>query len=165
MIVDNTRPTGSDVQTSNVSGGTAGRAELGDTITLTYSEPMEEISVLAGWTGSSTNVVLRLNNAGGGDNVQIWNATNAAQLPLGQVNLARTDYVTMSRTFGATGTPSTMVMSGNSVTVTLGTASGAVGTAAAASAMVWTPSATATDVAANTAATTTNATESAALRT
>lgn len=154
VIVDNTRPNGSDIQAANTSGGIAGRAELGDTMTFTYSEQMDEGSFLAGWTGASTNVVLRLNQSGAGDNVQIWNATNTTQLPLGQVNLGRTDYTTTSRTFGLTGTPSTMVMSGNSITVTLGTASGTVSTAAAPSTMVWAPSATATDAAGNAALTT-----------
>src|SRR5438874_1204300 len=60
VTVDNTAPTGTDVQTTNASGGTVGRAELGDTITLTFSEPMDPNSVLAGWGGASTNVVLRL---------------------------------------------------------------------------------------------------------
>ena len=58
-------------------------------------------------------------------------------------------------TFGATGTPSTMTMSGNSVTITLGTASSttAATTAAAAANMIWTPAGGA-DLAGNTSATT-----------
>lgn len=160
VTVDNSRPTGTDVQTTNVSGGTAGRAEPGDTMTLTFSEQMEEISVLAGWSGAATNVVVRLNNATN-DTVTIYNATNTTLLPLGTVNLGRSDYTASNRTFGATGTPSTMVMNGNQVTLTLGTASGSVTTAAAASAMTWAPATGATDVAGNTAQTTT-ATESGA---
>jgi hypothetical protein len=154
VTVDNTKPTAVDVQTANVSGGTTGRAELGDTITFTYSEDIEPISILAGWNGAATSVVLRLNNSGGGDTVTVYNATNTALLPLGTVNMSRTDYTSASRTFGLTGTPSTMSMSGATVTITLGTASGATTTAAAASAMIWTPSATATDEAGNTAAAT-----------
>lgn len=158
VIVDNSRPTGADVQTTNVSGGTAGRADPGDTITLSFSEQMEETSILAGWNGSATSVVVRLNNATN-DTVTVYNAANTTLLPLGTISLARSDYTTTNRTFGATGTSSTMVMSGNAVTLTLGTASGAVTTAAAASAMVWTPATGAIDVAGNTAQTTT-ATES-----
>jgi hypothetical protein len=151
VTVDNTKPTASAVETTNA--GITGKAELGDGIILTYSEPIEEISVLAGWDGSATNVVVRLNH-GATDSVQIWNATNTAQLPLGTINLAATDYVTTSRTFGATGTPSTMTQSGSTVNLTLGTPSGATSTAVNPSAMVWTPSASATDAAGNTAATT-----------
>jgi hypothetical protein len=162
VTVDNTKPTAADVQATNTSGGIAGRAELGDTLTLTYSEQIEENSILAGWAGTATNVVVRLNNVGGGDTVRIYNAANTALLQLGTVNLARTDYTTSNRTFGATGTPSTMVTSGSDVVVVLGTPSGAVTTAGAASNMIWTPSATATDAAGNTAATTAQ-TESGAL--
>jgi hypothetical protein len=153
VTIDNIKPTAVDAQTTNVLGGTVGKAELGDVLTLTYSEDIEPISILAGWSGSATNVVVRLNN-GSPDNVTIYNAANTSLLPLGTVRLAATDYVTASRTFGLTGTPSTMAMSGATVTVTLGTASGATSTALLPTAMGWTPAATATDDAGNTAATT-----------
>jgi hypothetical protein len=102
-------------------------------------------------------VVLRLNNGGlGNDTVTVFNAANATQLPLGSVSMARTDYVTANVTFGATGTASTMVMSGSTVTITLGTVSnaGSVGTAAATATMAWTPSATVLDLAGNACTTT-----------
>src|SRR5205814_1202211 len=38
IIADNTAPAGSDVQTANKAGGTAGHAEAGDTVTFTFSE-------------------------------------------------------------------------------------------------------------------------------
>lgn len=159
VTVDNTVPTGSGVQTAN-GGSIAGRPEQNDTITYTYSEPIDPNSILAGWTGSATNVVVRVNNnTPTNDQVQIFKSGNTAQLPLGNVNLGRTDYVSANRTFGATGTASSMSMSGNSITVKLGTQSGAGTTAAATGTMVWTPSATATDRAGN-ASTTTNVTES-----
>ena len=158
VTVDNTLPTGTDVQTAN-GGATAGRPELNDTIIYTYSEPIDPNSILAGWTGASTNVVVRVNNnTPTNDQVQIWNAANGAQLPLGNVNLGGTGYTTANITFGVTGTASTMTMSGNTITVKLGTQS-AAGTTGANSTMVWTPSATATDRAGN-AASTANVTES-----
>ena len=152
VTVDNTRPTGTNVQTTNA--GTAGQPGIGDTITLTFSEQIDPQTVLAGWTGASTNVVVRITQAAGGDQVTIRNAANTAVLPLGTVNLVGTAYVTTTRDFGATGTASTMVQSGNAIIVTLGTPSGAVGTQATANNMVWTPSATATDRAGNTCQTT-----------
>ena len=148
VVVDNTVPAASDVQTANGST-TVGRAELGDTITYTYSEPVDPNSILAGWTGASTNVVVRLNQATASDTVTIFNSANASQLPLGTVTLNRTDYTSSNRTFGATGTRSTMVMSGSSITITLGTASGTVTTAASTGNMSWAPSATAQDRAGN----------------
>jgi hypothetical protein len=156
VTVDNTRPTGTNVQTTNA--GTLGQPSLGDTMTLTFAEQIDPQSVLAGWTGASTNVVVRITQNAGGDQVSVRNAANTAVLPLGTVNLVGTSYVTANRDFGATGTASTMVQTGSAITITLGTPSGAVGTQAVANNMIWTPSATATDRAGNTCQTT-NATE------
>jgi hypothetical protein len=164
VTVDNTVPSGSDVQTAN-GGATAGTAEAADTITFTFSEPIDPNSVLSGWTGSSTSVVVRVINGGllptTADTVQIWNAGNSAQLPVGTVTLPSGTYVggttgTDAALFGATGTASTMVMTGSTITVTLGTASGQAATPGlAAGAMSWVPSATATDRAGNATSTTT----------
>lgn len=146
--VDNTPPTASDVQTTNASGGTNGRPELGDKVTYTFSEPVDAGSILAGWSGGATNVVFRFTNNLTNDSFAVWNAANTTQLPLGSVATAKS-YVGANVTFGATGTPSSMVMSGSTITVTLGTASGTVSTATGTAAMTWTPSATATDRAGN----------------
>lgn len=160
VTMDFTRPSGTAVQTTNA--GVAGRPEIGDTIILTFSEVIDPESVLAGWTGASTNVVVLITNQGGGDRVTVRNAANSAQLPLGTVNLKGTGYVTADRDFGASGTPSTMVAAGNTIVITLGTASGAVTTQATGNNMTWVPEVTATDRAGNTCQTTT-ATESGAL--
>jgi hypothetical protein len=146
--VDNTRPSGAAVATTN-GGSIVGRPELGDTVTLTFTEIIDPQSVLAGWTGAATPVVVRIANAGGGDTLTVRNAANAAQLPLGSVNLGGTGYVTARRDFGTTGTPSTMVQSGASITITLGTPSGAATTQAGTTTMSWTPVTGATDRAAN----------------
>jgi hypothetical protein len=148
-VADKAAPVATDVQTTNVGGGTLGHPELGDTITLTYSETIGPSSILAGWTGTSQSVVVRIGDLNP-DVLTVWNAANSAQLPLGSVSLGRNDYVAANRTFGASGTASTMVQSGSAITITLGTASGATGTAAATGTMAWTPSATATDPAGNT---------------
>ncbi|MGH2744203.1 MAG: hypothetical protein ACRDN8_17330 [Thermoleophilaceae bacterium] len=150
VVVDNTGASGSDVQTAN-GAATVGRPEPGDTVTFTYSEPIERISILPGWTSGTANVVVRINN-GNPDRLQVWNSTNTIQLLLTNaagLNLNRNDYVGANRTFGLTGTPSTMVRSGNSITITLGTQSGAGTTAAANGTMSWVPSASATDRAGN----------------
>lgn len=155
VVVDNTVPAGSDVQTTNKTGGTNGLAELGDIITYTFTEPIDPNSILSGWTGASTSVVVRLNNGGlSNDTVTIYNAANSSQLPLGSVSLARTDYTSSNRTFGASSTASAMVMSGSTITITLGTQSGAATTAAGTGNMTWPPSSTATDRAGNACSTT-----------
>jgi hypothetical protein len=160
VTVDNTQPAGSDVQIVN-GGATAGKPEAGDSVTLTFSEIIDPESVLAGWTGAATDVVVRVANVGGGDVVTIWNAANTAQLALGTIDTNGTQYVTADRDFGATGTASTMVQSGATITITLGTPSGATGTQGPPRAMDWMPVATATDRAGN-ACQTTVATESGA---
>jgi hypothetical protein len=165
VTVDNTAPSASDVQTAN-GGASAGTAEPGDTVTYTFGEPIDPNSVLSGWNGASTSVVVRLINGGvlpvTADTVQIWNAANNAQLPLGLITLPSGTYLgglsgIDSALFGATGTASTMVMTGSTITITLGTASGSQGATAGllAGAMSWVPSATPTDRAGNAETTTT----------
>jgi hypothetical protein len=167
--LDGVAPTATDIQTTNVAAGTSGLAEIGDKITYTYSEPIEPESILAGWNGTSTNVVVRLVDNGllglpaGNDEAVVYNAANSTQLPMGAINMGRSDYVAGllggSVYFGATGTASSMAMSGNAITITLGTYSAesilvARGTAAGTGTMVWTPVATPFDLAANVMATT-----------
>ncbi|MEA2330868.1 MAG: large repetitive protein [Thermoleophilaceae bacterium] len=155
-MVDNTAPTATDVQTAS-GAATVALAEAGDSIMFTFSEPIDPESVLAGWNSGSANVVVRLVNGAlaGSDTLQVYNAANVTQLPLGSVDLAAPGYVGgllggEIGLFGATGTASTMTMSGSTITVVLGTASGqAATTALLNSTMVWTPSATATDRAGN----------------
>lgn len=164
VTVDNTAPTASDVQTTNVSGGTVGRAQPGDTIVFTYSEQLDPQSILAGWTGSSTNVVVRLIDGGctlflcSDDSFTVWNGANTSQLPFGSVNLNRSDYhgggllgAKAPLTFGASGTPSTMVQSDVTITVTLGTGSGTAETANGSATMNWSPTTTPYDAAGNSA--------------
>ncbi len=152
VTVDNTAPSATDIQAAN-GGATVGRAEAGDTLVYTFSEAMDPDTIASGWTASGAqNVVLRLVDGGlGNDTVQIWNAANTAQLPLGSVDLGRIDYIlTGTATFGASGTASAMTMSGSAVTITLGTAGGSgTNTAAGNGTMTWTPSATPTDGAGN----------------
>jgi hypothetical protein len=162
VTVDNTVPSASDIQTAN-GGSIVGRAQLGDTVTYTFSEPMEPDTILSGWTGASTSVVVRLTNGllVLDDTMTIYNAANTTQLPLGSVDLGRADYVGADRTFGASGTASTMVMSGSTITITLGTQSGAATTAGGTGTMQWSPSGTPTDDAGN-ACSTANSNESGA---
>jgi hypothetical protein len=170
VTFDNTAPAGSNIQTTNNAGGVAGRAELDDTITFTYTDQMDPSTILAGWDGTATNVVVRLNNrsSGIGDDLAVYNSANTTKLALGPggtsivVDLIDRNFVPVNRTFGATGIPSTMQQSGTAITVTLGTASGGTTTAGAAGSVRWTPGAAATDRAGN-ASSTTLVTESGAV--
>jgi hypothetical protein len=148
VTVDNTVPTAGDVQATNKTGNTVGRAEIGDSVVYTFSEPIDPGSILAGWTGTSTSVVARITNVTN-DPLTVYNAANTVQLSLGSVSMGRNDYASASATFGATGTASTMVQSGNAITVTLGTASSGPTTAGSTGTMIWSPSASAYDRAGN----------------
>lgn len=125
--VDNTVPLATDVQTTNA--GTASLAEQGDTVRVTFSEPIEPQSIQAGWNGAATNVVVRLVDAAllglGADALQVYDATNTTALPLGEIQLGRSDYIGVGLSgnvrFGASGTPSTMAFAGDTLVVTLGT--------------------------------------------
>lgn len=161
VIVDNTAPRASDVQTANATGGTAGKPEQGDSMTLTYSEPIDPSTILVGWDGGAQSVVVEIVDGGSSQNdkLVVLNASTGGQLPLGTVGLGRKDYVSGTITYGASGAASTMVVSANSIVITLGTASAAAGTAPGPGTLIWTPSATVSDRAGN-AASTAAATES-----
>lgn len=171
VTVDNTAPTATDVQAANTSAGTVGRAEAGDTITFTHGEQIDPESVLAGWSGTATDVVVRLVDGGcalnllikicSDDSFVIRNAANSANLPLGTVDLNRDDYhgggligTATPLDFGASGTPSTMVQSGATITVTLGTGSTTATTASGSGTMAWSPAAGPYDGAGNALSTT-----------
>lgn len=125
--IDATAPIAADVQTTNA--GAASLAEQGDTVRMTFSEPIEPQSIQAGWNGAATSVVVRLNDAAllglGADALQVYDAANTAVLPLGEIQLGRGDYIGVGLSgnvrFGASGTPSTMTLAGATLVVTLGT--------------------------------------------
>ena len=148
--VDNTAPTASDIQTTN-GGATVGRIEQADTIIYTFSEAIDPESILAGWTGAATDVVVRFTDNAGADTFAIWNAANTSQLALGSVN-TKANVVTGAATAGASGTASRMVLdtAAGTVTVTLGTvAGGPLNTDLGNNKMMWSPSTSAFDRAGN----------------
>jgi len=88
--IDNTAPTGVDVEATNVAGGTVGKAEQGDVVTYTFSEPMKAASVLAGWDGASTPVVVRFNQMNPADVLTVFDSSDTTQLALGSVTSGST---------------------------------------------------------------------------
>jgi hypothetical protein len=154
VTVDNTAPAGSDIQCVD-GGGTSGTVETGDVCTFMFSEIIDPESILAGWNGASTNVVVRFANSAANDTFTVWNAANTTQLNLGSVN-THGDYVTGAVTIGATGTASTMVLNTrtNTITVTMGTISGTTKNDNKKNNAGWTPSASAFDGAGNAMTTT-----------
>jgi hypothetical protein len=146
--VDNTAPTGTNVQVANGSG-TAHKMDAGDTLTFTWSEQISPTSILAGWNGSSTTVTVRVTDNGTADTLSIYDAANTTRLKITsglQELLLRADRTDAA---GARFT-ATAVQSGSSVTITLGALqSGNSKTYTKTNAMAWTPSGGATDLAGN----------------
>ena len=143
VTVDNTRPSGSDIQTANLVF-VAGHAETGDTITFTYTEMIDPYTIMAGWDGSATSVTVRIANGPIGDTLQVRNG--ATTLPFGTIWLMG-DYATNPVNF----TGSTMIQSGPSITITLGIPDrpARLLTETDAGTIWWIPSTTPTDIAGN----------------
>ncbi len=162
--VDNTAIRGTDVQTANRSGGSAGKIEAGDSISLYYSELMSPASIVAGWSGSAaTPIYMRLRDGNlvgtgsSGDTVSFsTDSSGAKPIALGSVNL-HGGFVKSNKTvaFQATLAASTRAVAGgtaSTLTVTVGSivsGSGSLQTSTALAQMVWTPSSLATDLAGN----------------
>ena len=150
-LVDNSPVRALDVQSAN-GGGTVGRLDNGDTVTLTYSEKLNLASVVAGWDGTAKAVTVRLrdgNLVGGGAKDDTLDVTGAN---LGAVNL-KADYVKSGKTVQWAGSmTATTVTVGTStrtvVTVRLGAVTSGSGlrTVSSTPTMLWTPSSTATDL-------------------
>ena len=145
--VDNLVPSPVDVQTAN-GGATQGVIEAGDSITFTYSEPLDPSTIVAGWDGSGQqSIFAAFTHAGSGDKVTFYGQNPYPVLPFGP-----TPTVDLKADFVSNANPSytaNLTRSGNSFTVTFVTpnAAGFNTSPAAAANMVWTPSAAAKDYA------------------
>ena len=133
VTIDNTPPTATGISTGNAGGGNHGLVETGDTITFTFSEQIDPQSILAGWTGASTNVTVTFTDGGcvlvlcGSDTFAV------ASLPFGTVTLASAGYygcnvigIVCDKT-DASFVNSPMAASGSTIVITLGTRSGGNG--------------------------------------
>jgi hypothetical protein len=153
-------PSAVDIQTTN-SGGTAGKPEAGDVVTYTFSTAMAPASIKTGWTGASTTVDVTFGNNSCGpsnDALLVYAPGTTTAVNLGQVCLGANYANGNNKTFAN----STMVMSGNSVVITLVGSVPSIKSSSSGTTMVWTPVAAATDTLGNPCSTTA-ATESGAL--
>lgn len=127
-------PAPADIQTTN-GGGPHGKPATGDTVIFTFAGALNPTLVLAGWNGSATAVTFRITGNGKNDIASVQNAANGSQLPLGSVALGG-DYVARTT---ANFNGSTMTLSGNTLTVVLGTlSSGKTNDQKKVGTMVWT---------------------------
>jgi hypothetical protein len=137
VTADNGPFEGSDFATGNVSGGTQGKPEKGDTVAFTFNKAPEPGSIVSGWDGSGTkSVAVSIEDKASEDTLAVEGTT------IGSVAL-KGDF-TEGKTTTFTG--SSMSLSGSTVTVVLGTESaGSVKTNTGKSKAVWTPSASVFD--------------------
>lgn len=150
-VVDNSPVRALDVQAAN-GGGSVGRLDNGDTVTFSYSEQVKPSSLVAGWDGTTRAVTVRLrdgNLVGGGSKDDTLDVVG---VNLGTVNL-RADYVKSNKTvqWAGTMTATTTTVGGATrtvVTVRLGAVSSGSGlrTVSTTATMLWSPSASATDL-------------------
>jgi hypothetical protein len=144
--VNNTGPTGSDVQGTN--GGVNDRLDAGDTVVFSYSAAITPSSILPGWNGAAPAAIrVRVANNGTTDSMTFYDAANTTPLGLlatGTVLNISLDYVSGPTVFNAT-----IARSGSTFTVTIGSLiSGTVRPSAKGkNDMVWRPSSQATSLA------------------
>jgi hypothetical protein len=116
-----------------VDHGQAGRPEAGDELVFTFVGPVDPNMVLAGWDGSATPVTVHIEGPGRNDVLTIHSAADNSPLTeLGAV-LTNRDYVTAVDFVG-----SQMTLSGDTITIVLGTPSGTVYRDPSARELLWT---------------------------
>ncbi len=130
---------GTEVETGNVSGGTEGKPENGDTVSFEFNNLPEASSIVSGWSGSGAkSVTVAIADNAENDTLSVSGAT------IGSVQL-KGDFVAGTITFSG----STVSLSGSTATIVLGAASGSVKTDSDKSKAVWTPTASNVDLAGN----------------
>ena len=163
VTIDNTAPKATDMQSAK-GGTTVGLAEENDSITFTFSEPVEPESILAGWTGArptSSSVSSTTGCSACRPATTPSRSTTRPTPPLCRWGPSTSAAATTppaccggTLPLRASGTASKMTMGGNTVTVVFGTYSSTIivdagrTTAAGTGTMVWTPAATPYDRAA-----------------
>ena len=141
--VNNTGPTGTDVQGTN--GNVNDKLDAGDTVIFTYSAAIAPSSILSGWSGAAPAAIrVRVNNSGTADSMEFYDAANTT--PLGLLASGTTLAINIDHVSAATLFNATIARSGSTFTVTIGSLiSGAVTTAPKGKTpMVWQPSSQAT---------------------
>jgi hypothetical protein len=158
VSVDNTAFAPSSFLTTNVA--TAGKILATDTMTLTYNHAPDPESVFSGWDGSSRTVNVALSDGAvyglspaNGDLIGVTDSAGAAT-SLGYI-VTGGNYAANSTTVSYPN--STIVLSGSTYTVTLGTPSNTanLNTDTSSNTATWTPNATAFDTFGNASSATT----------
>jgi len=113
--------------------GQQGRPEPGDTLTFTYGGVVDPDLILSGWDGSATSVTVRFDDSNNDDFLTVYDPSGSSILTgLGLIQL-NGDYCGGTTLF----TGSQMALSGSTVTIVLGTASGSPTRDPSAKDMIW----------------------------
>jgi hypothetical protein len=117
-----------------VDHGLSGKPEAGDEVQLTFGGTVNPDLILSGWDGSATTVTAHIDTYNSDDWLYFKDAAdNSFLLGLGGVDLTG-NYASSS---GATFAGSQMTLTGNTVTIVLGTPSGTIYRDTSAQDMVW----------------------------
>ena len=154
-LVITAQPAITSVALQNKSGGTAGKLEAGDKVTIVYGSTMKVSSFCNTWTTgdaanqtlSGTGLMVSIPNSGTTNDVlSITNGTGCV-FNLGTIDLGSNAFVTANTTFGGTvNTTIAWTASTKTLVITLGTLAGTVGTTAVpATTPVYTPPAALVD--------------------
>lgn len=157
---DVSSPTVTGVQLNNVSSGTPGKMEKGDSVTITFSEPINPTTVCSAWANNATNVQTQAGN--NADNVivnvsstNILTVTGAGctTLRVGSVALGG-NYTGSALSFSGNGGNASSLSwnpTARTLTITLGSGTAGANTVSTSPAPVpsYTPASGLTDMASN----------------
>lgn len=123
--VDGTPPTAMSFTTANKVNGTVSHPETGDTMTFTFSEPMDPASIIPGWDGSGQRTIRTHFSDQGGQKDDRITLTNTANQRIPLANTAAASWIDTRQNIanGDFYFTSTLEVSGNSFVVTFGAAS------------------------------------------
>lgn len=144
------------VTVANKAGGTAGKAQNGDIVTLVYSRLLQASTICSSWTNAGPNNAVSLqwsivNGASGANDTLVADGAAAAcsaGLKVGSIDLGAAGYdtSTTSINFQTTSTTITFGTSTTTITATLnGQKNGTAGTVSSGTAALWTPDNAVTD--------------------
>jgi hypothetical protein len=128
---------------TNKTGGTAGKPEAGDLVSVTYGSQLNVSTICSTWSGNSSNQTLStatvtiVNNgsSSGKDDLRI--TASACTLQFGTISLGTTTFVSSTATFSNSTIAWTAAT--NKITITLGTASGSTSTRSSTYTATYTP--------------------------
>jgi hypothetical protein len=136
---------------TNKSGnGVVGKVQSGDSITLAWSQPIDETTLCSGWSNASASQQITLQwsvvngTSGGHDTLQVTgsSATCAGGFHVGSIDLGSAGYDTATASIDFPTTTNSLSVAAASTTLTItlnGQTHGTAGTVSSGSAAIWTP--------------------------